>query len=237
MNLIVCLHDNPLNGQEFDPLLPLLKEQGFQAVVHKRPVQGSKLEPLLQSINATAKVSGGGPFSLVAYSWGAYLALAYLKRYPENLKSLVLLNPIVVADSRDDRPSKALLSTPLLSSLVLRWRCRSLASIFLKKRFAPQDAPVDVRSSVEPFLSQGQIWRGEAAYHNLLREKPLVPNFEGISVPVKVIFGEEDCVAPKEEQLFVLGKLQNMRTVTIPGAGHALPWTHASQISHEIIAV
>ena len=146
MNLLVCLHDNPLSGQEFDPLLPLLKERGFHVVVHKRPPQGSKLEPLLQSISATAKVSGGGPFGLIAYSWGAYLALAYLKRYPENLKGLLLLNPLVVADALENRPSKALLATPLLSSMVLRWRCRSLAATFLADRFAPQKPPSDVRS-------------------------------------------------------------------------------------------
>ncbi|MCE5319022.1 MAG: alpha/beta hydrolase [Parachlamydia sp.] len=228
MRLMVCLHDNPLNGQEFEPLLPLLKERGIQAVVHKRPIKGSKLEPLLQSIHATAKVSGGGSFGLIAYSWGAYLALAYLKQFPENVTSLVLLNPQLVAEKR---PEQILLATPLLRTLVLKWRCRSLASGFVSRTFAPDFPPAETRAGMESFLAQAQVWKGEAAYQELLKEKPLSTDFSGIQIPVKALFGKQDCVAPIEAQLPILEKLPRLDAVLVPDAGHALPWTHSTLVA------
>lgn len=235
MNLLVCLHDNPLNGQEFDPLLPFLTARGFDAVVHKRPIKGSKLEPLLQSVTATAKVSGAASFGLLAYSWGAYLALAYLKRYPENVKGVVLINPLMVAQEDLSRPGKALLATPLLRTLVLRWRCRALASTFLTRNFSPAVPHAETRLNLESFLSQAQIWRGEAAYHELMKEKPLQNDFEGIQTPVRVLFGKQDCVAPIEAQLPILEKLARMDARVIPDAGHALPWTHPALVAEEVL--
>lgn len=234
MNLLVCLHDNPLNGQEFEPLLPLLKQRGFQAVVHKRPIKGCKLEPLLQSVSATAKVSGGGPFGLIAYSWGAYLALAYLKRYPENVTSLVLLNPRLVAEPVNQQPGKVLLATPLLRSLVFKWRCRTLAAAFLRKSFAPDVPPTETRAGLEPFLSQALVWRGEAVYQELMREKPLSGDFAGIQIPVKVLFGQQDTVAPIETQLPILERLPRMDPVLVADAGHALPWTHPMLVANAV---
>ncbi len=235
MNLIVCLHDNPLNGQEFDPLLPLLKARGFEAVVHKRPTRCSQLEPLLQSITATAKVSGGGRFGLVAYSWGAYLALAYLKSYPENVTGLVLINPLLTPQERDDRPGKALLATPLLRSLVLRWRCRALAATFVTRSFAPDAPSASIRTGIESFLSQAQVWRGESAYHELMKEKPLHHHFNAIHTPVKVLFGKQDLVAPIDLQLPILEKLSQMNALIVPEAGHALPWTHPILVADEVL--
>lgn len=232
---MVCLHDNPLNGQEFEPLLPHLQTRGFDTVIHKRPIKGSKLEPLLQSVTATAKVSGGGPFGLIAYSWGAYLALAYLKRFPEHVKGVLLINPLLVADKEKGLPSRALLATPLVRTLVLRCRCRGLASSFLTKNFAPHAPHSDTRRTLESFLSQAQVWRGEAAYHELMCEKPLTADFSAIQTPVRVLFGKQDLVAPIDPQLSLLEKLSGLHARVVPDAGHALPWTHPQLVAEEAL--
>ena len=117
---LVCLHGNPSDGQEFEPLLPALRDKGFNPVVHKRPIRGSKLEPLLQSVSATAKVSGGSPFGLLAYSWGAYLALSYLKRFPENVLGTILINPLLVDRQPLTISRKILLGIPLVRALSLK---------------------------------------------------------------------------------------------------------------------
>jgi lipase len=231
MRLLICLHGNPLNGQEFAPLLPLFKEKGYQAVVHKRPIRGSKLEPLLQSISATAKVSGGAPFDLVAYSWGAYLALAYLLRYPENVSSLLLLNPLLVADPQVNRPRKVLLATPLLRTLVLKRKGRSLATAFLQKNFYPDPLPDELFKELVPYLSQALVWRGEAAYQKLMLEKPLPCDISGIKTPISLLFGEHDRVASMKTQLTLLQRVSNLQSQVIAGAGHALPWTHPTLVA------
>lgn len=234
MKMLICLHGNPLQGQEFDPLLSELTNNGFHPIIHKRPIKGSKLEPLLQSINSTAKVSGGGPFALVAYSWGAYLALAYLHRFPENVTGILLINPLVV----DHRPLSAavnlLMATPLLRSIVLRLRSRSMAAAYVRRTFAPQEPTQEVRAKLESFLSQVQIWRGAAAYKKLMMTAPLSEQVEKSSVPIRVLYGEKDHVAPMEEQKPVIERFGRPTSTIVPEAGHALPWTHPALILEEI---
>lgn len=233
MKMLVCLHGNPLS-QEFDPLLPQLQEMGISPVIHKRPVKGSKLEPLLQSISATAKVSGGGPFALLAYSWGAYLAMAYMRRFPENVTGALFINPMLVDKTSISLPSQIMLATPVLRSLILRIRSRSMAAAFVKRIFNPEEPTPEVKGHLEMYLANTQIWRGVASYKKLMLAKPLPDQISEIKVPVHALFGDKDLVAPQALQMPMLQNLPKLSNDTLSGGGHALMWTHSDRILQEI---
>jgi pimeloyl-ACP methyl ester carboxylesterase len=234
MKMLLCLHGNPLNGQEFESLLPELQKNGYHPIIHKRPIRGSQLEPLLQSINATAKVSGGGPFGLLAYSWGAYLALAYLQRFPENLTGVLLINPLLVDKNSRGLGSKLVFGTPLLRTVVLKFLRRKMAANYISKIFYPKEPSQEVKNELQTYLANSSVWRGAAAYKKLMIEKPLSKESSVFQIPLKVLFGEKDEFAPKKEQLQVLQNLNDPSFKTIPLAGHALPWSHQSLILDEI---
>lgn len=234
MKKLVFLHGNPLNGQEFDPILPLLQKEGYNTIVHKRPLKGSKLEPLLQSINATVKVSGGGPFGLVAYSWGAYLALAYLHRFPENVTSVLLINPLLVDRKPISFVAKMMLSIPILRSIVLKFLNRKMVNEYINKTFYPKDPPEETRKQLQAFLSFSSIWRGAAVYKKLMLLKPLSKEFSSSQTPIIALFGAQDEVAPKSVQMEVLQNLNRVCFDTIANAGHALPWSHPDLIMEKI---
>lgn len=230
MTMLLLLHSNPLEGQEFEPLIPLLQKKGYNPVIHKRPMKGSKLEPLLQSINSTAKVSGGGRFGLIAYSWGAYLALAYLNRFPENVSQVILINPKLIEDYEETLTNKIILATPLLRTLVLKWRSRKLSKSYVSERFQPYEASSEVKQVLEPYLSQALVWRGAASYRKLMKKQPLPEQFVESNVPITVLFGENDRIAPPCDQLPILRKLKNVEEEIVPQAGHSIPWTHPQLI-------
>jgi pimeloyl-ACP methyl ester carboxylesterase len=234
MKKLVCIHGNPLNGQEFESLIPRLQKIGYQPVLHKRPLKSSKLEPLLQSINATIKLAGGGPFILVAYSEGAYLALAYWRRFPENVEGILLINPIAV----DHRPLtlgfRTLLKTPLIRSIVLKFRSRKLAAAYIHRIFDPTEPSVETRTALQSFLGQSQVWRTETSYKKLMLSSPLNNQFPKEPIPVRALFGDKDHLAQKEEQMFLLKQIPSLKCVSVPNAGHALPWTHEEKIVEEL---
>jgi pimeloyl-ACP methyl ester carboxylesterase len=235
MKMLICLHGNPLQGQEFDPIASSLEKAGYQPIIHKRPLKGClHLEPLIQSINATAKVSGGGTFGLVAYSWGAYLALSYLRRFPENVTGVLLINPLLVDKKPPSLCSRLLLSTPLLRTFILKLKCRKMAMDYIDKTFFPEKPSEEIRTSLYAFLAQGAVWRGAAAYKKLMITTPLPNDFPSLQIPIQVLFGEKDEVAPKLEQIQLLQTLNNLHLITLPSAGHALPWTHAQYVIQEI---
>jgi pimeloyl-ACP methyl ester carboxylesterase len=238
MKMLICLHGNPLQGQEFDLLLPALKEKGFHPIVHRRPLKGAKLESLLQSINATAKVSGGGPFSFLAYSWGAFLALAYLSRFPENVKSLVLVNPFLIDPLEKESKKKNFLDqVPLMRSMVMRFKKRSRTIAYIRETFDPLEPSEQLKQSLHSFLTQAHVWKGAHLYKKLMKQPLLSENFSGIQIPVKVLFGEQDQLAPSQEQLEVLRCLPNVQFKFIKAAGHSLPWTHTHHILEEVEAL
>lgn len=234
MKTLVCLHGNPSEGLEFSPLLPALRDKGFNPVVHRRPIRGSKLEPLLQSISATAKVSGGSPFGLLAYSWGAYLALSYLKRFPENITGIVLINPLLVDHKPLTVRRRILLGVPLLRTISLKIGIRSFANDYLQTMFLPHIPSEPIKKYMEPFLYQSLVWRGAASYKQLMQQTPLPEHFKGITNPVFALFGEQDAAAPYKPQLDILQRLPQGAWTRIKGAGHALPWTNPQTIIDRI---
>lgn len=234
MKMLIGLHGNPLNGQEFESLVPELENKGYQFVLHKRPLKGCiQLEPLIQSINATAKVSGGGPFGLVAYSWGAYLALAYLHRFPENVTGVLLINPLLTDKKSLPLSTRLLLSTPILRPIVLKLKSRKLASEYIDTVFYPEIPADDVRKNLMTYLSYGYVWKAAAAYKKLMLKTPLA-SLSSVNIPVRVLFGEEDKVAPKLEQMPYMQTMNQLHLTTLPHVGHAIPWIHSSLIIDEI---
>jgi pimeloyl-ACP methyl ester carboxylesterase len=234
MKKLVCIHGNPLNGQEFESLIPKLQQIGYQPVLHKRPLKSSKLEPLLQSINATVKLAGGGPFTLVAYSEGAYLALAYWRRFPENVNGILLINPIAVDHKPLTLGFRTLLKTPLVRSIVLKFRSRKLAAAYIHRIFDPLEPSVETRTSLQAFLGHSQVWRTETSYKKLMLSSPLKNQFPQETIPVRALFGEKDHLAQKDEQMTLLQQISSLKCITVPGAGHALPWTHEETIIEEL---
>lgn len=233
--MLLCLHGNPLQGQEFEHLFPKLREKGILPVLHKRPIKGTQLEPLIQSVSATAKLSGSSPFGLLAYSWGAYLALAYLRRFPENVTHVMLVNPLLtIPKPLFSKPSQVILKAPIIRNLAYKFRNRSMASAYVESRFTPHKPPAEIRSRLLLDLSQAPTWRGERTYQKMMVTLPLSQNFGEFTIPVRVLVGVEDDVAPFEDQWKVLENFPNCSLKKIKGAGHALPWTHSDLILREI---
>jgi pimeloyl-ACP methyl ester carboxylesterase len=233
--MLVFLPGNPLDGREFELIVKELEKADYQCLIHKRPIKGSKLEPLLQSINAITKVSGGGSFGLAAYSWGAYLALSYLKRFPENVTDVLLINPLLADTSPLPWTQRIVLKTPILRSLLLKFLSKKKASKYLEKIFSPQNPSEEIKKNLHAFLSQAVVWRGEYAYKKLMSTNPLSKeSLVDVKVPVRVLFGAEDPAAPKEGQMPILQKCPTLSFDTIPSTGHSLPWTHPKLLIEEI---
>jgi pimeloyl-ACP methyl ester carboxylesterase len=234
MKKLICFPSNPLNGQEFDHLLKDFELLRFQTTIHKRPLTGSKLESLIQSIHATAKLEGDAPITLVGYSWGAYLAMAYLKRFPENVEGVLLINPLLTDNHPLSRKEKFLFATPILRSLILKFRGKKLANRCLNSFFAPSVPPQELNSLLMPSLLPSKVWRGAACYKKMMHQHPLPNDFSEIQVPIRILCGESDQVAHSEEQLALLKSIESMNVKIISSAGHALLWTHQEEVLVEL---
>ena len=55
---------------------------------------GSLLSQWIDDIEAIRQSSSIHQFTMIGHSWGGLMALLYAKRYPDNVKQLILLNPV-----------------------------------------------------------------------------------------------------------------------------------------------
>jgi non-heme chloroperoxidase len=63
------------------------------------------------------------------------------------------------------------------------------------------------------------------------------PDLKNIDVPVLIVHGDADRILPYEVTAKRLEKLiSNSRLVTLAGAPHGIPWTHADEINQELLA-
>lgn len=108
---ILVLHGGP--GGDFRYLMPLrglayryrliFYDQRGTGLSPRTPPAELQLEQYLQDLHAFVEhFSRDGPLSLFGHSWGAYIALQYVARYPENIHKLLLAAPFI-----PDMPTRA----------------------------------------------------------------------------------------------------------------------------------
>jgi pimeloyl-ACP methyl ester carboxylesterase len=165
---------------------------------------------------------------VVGHSWGTLVALALGLRYPEDVKSLVLLSGYYFPTLRLDVPALAAPALPLLGTL---WRYtlspllgRLMWSSTARKMFSP--APVSRRFGRFPrwmSLRPSQL-RASAAEAALM-----VPAVAGLSrryrelrAPAVIVAGDGDRIVSAKQSRRLNDTLPRSELTVIPAAGHML---------------
>lgn len=99
---VVLLHAWPLDERMWDPLLPALREAGFEAFVPRLYGRGGSIDAWAAQILDEVD----GPFVAVGASMGGYTALALARRAPERVLGIVLAGSRADADSGERRDAR-----------------------------------------------------------------------------------------------------------------------------------
>lgn len=190
-----------------------------------------QLEELLKAVDVTE------PAVVLGYSMGGVIAVAYADARPERVKRLILIAPAGLGLVLG-RLARLVQNVPVLGDwlmLVLGTRMlrggidRSLPVSGQVRDIADwQAAEYDRRGTLPAVLSSQRniLAQDQAELHRRIGQSGL---------PVLAIWGEEDRVIP----LTALGRLaeanHGARQVALPGAGHALPYTHPREILETIM--
>jgi len=99
---VVLLHAWPLDERMWDPLLPALREAGFEPVAPRLYGRGGSIDGWAAQILGEVE----GPLVAVGASMGGYTALALARRAPERVLGIVLAGSRADADSGERRASR-----------------------------------------------------------------------------------------------------------------------------------
>ncbi|AXA36097.1 MAG: alpha/beta hydrolase [Candidatus Sumerlaea sp.] len=153
-------------------------------------------------------------------SMGGYIAFEFWRRYPARVAGMILCDTRAEADTPEARENRRQMIE----------RVRREGTGFLAQ-FASEKLVGKTTREKNPGLVQAVAqWATEApaetvigALHALASRPDSTDTLHTISVPVLLLFGEEDIVTPPECGERMLNGLPNARMHLVPAAGHLSP--------------
>lgn len=163
--LIVALHGNPGTIADFEAIFQRLElDKKVDTVIHHRPSAGADLHWLAMDIERIVMRHPASEITLLAYSWGCYLACHWLSISKFKISRLIFISPTVIAENRISPLAVAITRLPLVGSLVLKKIAQKKSPEFIAKSFHPiKPSPKDY-AFIYNELNNADIWKGAIHY-------------------------------------------------------------------------
>jgi len=231
---VLLLHGFPLDGAMWSgvarllaPRLRVLKPDlpGRE----NTPAEADGMEGYADFVEAVLRELPA-PVGLVGFSMGGYVALALMKRRPEKIRALSLVDTRAAADDESGKAKR--------DEAIAKVRAEGVRAI--------------ADSMVEKLLAHDSLRKGELVERvrrimlrqdpktveadlKAMKERPDSRDFlPEISVPTLVVVGEQDVLTPPAEAREMAAAIPGARLVTIPEAGHLTPMERPKAVAEAL---
>ena len=181
---------------------------------------GSTLEDLAGELGKASAGEAPGSVLVVGESFGGMVALAYVLRFPERVRRLMLVNAFPYYRRRV-RIRLARLLAPLLSLTAARSIKGAIIERVLEREGILEADRQQYRDIIDTIDLKGYRHR-----LRLVQEVDLRPQLALVAVPTVLLAGGCDKVVPSlVEARFMAARIPQARVLEFPDAGHALLMT------------
>lgn len=237
--LIVALHGNPGNITDFDSVIEELGIDGkADAIIHHRPLAGMNIHKLVVDIEENIASFKKREITVIAYSWGCYLACRWLAISKLNISKMIFISPTLIAENPVSPFAVIITKIPILGNLILNRIAKTKSIEFIEKCFYPQIPSPQNQALLYNQLNSPVIWKGAINYKHQQQKIGIAGLKKFDDIKVIVVRGELDSSVNRLVQENALRTLSldggKVRMHEIKNAGHALLWTHAKQIAQII---
>ncbi len=231
---LALLHGFPLDGRMWEQQLASLSDR-YRVIVPDLPGFGRSrleaaftIESLADDVHELLKALEALPSALAGLSMGGYVALAYVKKYPTDLRALALVDTKAEADSPQAREGRQ-----KMIELVRTSGPRAVADAMQPKMLSPDTIshrPQQVRALREMMENcpDATIENALAAMRDRRDFTNVLPS---ITVPTLIVVGESDAITPPEVAQAMGRAIPSSEVVVIRGAGHMSPLEQPEQVS------
>lgn len=160
------------------------------------------------------------PAVICGLSMGGYVALAYLRQYPEQVAGLVLANTKATADSREAKEGR-----DKNIALAQEKGADAIAEAMLPKMLAPKTYTTnpELAAQVKRIMASATV-PGIVGALGAMRDRPdSITTLEQFELPTLIIAGADDQLMPMAEQEKMKRAARNSTLVVISDAGHLSP--------------
>lgn len=150
-------------------------------------------------------------------SMGGYAALAFVRRHPQRLAGLVLLDTRAGADTEEAKAGRATLAAKVLaegaSAAVSAFLPKLLGETTKRERLA-------LVTGLEERILATSPQAIADALHGLAARPDSRPTLATVRVPTLVLVGAEDVLTPPDESEAMAAAIPGARLEVVPRAGH-----------------
>jgi 3-oxoadipate enol-lactonase len=240
---VVLLHGFPLDNSMWDAQLAALGDApgtpyrviapDLRGFGQSRSDMPFTLESLADDIHALLSAVAALPTVLVGLSMGGYVALAYAKKYPADLRGLVLVDTKAEADTTEGKTGRQ-----KMIELARKEGSKAVADQMMPKMLA-KDAAEQRPQQAQALRRIMEACPPKTIEHALaaMRDRPdRSGELPSIKVPTLILVGESDAITPPNVAEAMARKIPGAQLVTVQGAGHMSPMEQPEQVNRAIKA-
>lgn len=234
---LVLVHGFPLDRTLWAGQLDGLKDIRRVVAVDLRGRGKSNADPdgwsvdlYADDVAETIDSLGSEPVDVAGLSLGGYVVFALLRRHPEKVRSVILIDT-----KAGDDPPEAKEAREKTAAAAREQGTMAIAETLIPKLVSP-GASEEVKKKA---LSMSKNTAGETAAADALvmRDRPDSTHDLGtIKVPAIVIHGEDDQLMPVAGAKEMAELIPGAKFVTIPQAGHLAPLENPSAVNDALRA-
>lgn len=240
---VVLLHSSGLSGRQWRRLAQGLTGRGLRAVVPDLTGHGASTawpEPTPFDFHTdverlVAILEAEGPAHVVGHSYGALAGLLAALATPRQVRSLVLFEPVAfgVLDPATDAGALA-----ELASVESRWGEGASEHDRWLRTFVEYWGGAGAWSALRDearaeFRRVG--WVVREGVRTLMEDRTPPSAYAALGCPVRVLTGESSTLAARTVAARLAQVIPDAKVITIPGAGHMGPLTHAEIVNGAIL--
>ena len=179
------------------------------------------------------RVLAGAPprFALAGLSMGGYVALEILRRAPERVAKLALLDTQARADTEEARSRRRGLMQLAEKGEFKGVSLRLMPFFIHRDRLGDRELTGTVQAMAESVGREGFL-RQQAA---IMARPDSRPDLPAIACPTLVLAGREDAVTPPERQHEMATAIPDATLVLLPRCGHMAPLERPGAVARQLL--
>lgn len=231
---VVLLHGFPLDSRIFSEQVQALSDRHRVITIDLRGFGQSKdtktftLESLADDVHELLHQIGALPCVLGGLSMGGYVSLAYVKKYPTDLKGLMLIDTRAEGDTPEGRAAR-----DKMIELARTKGAKAVADQMLPKMLAPEEASrrPGVARQLQTIMEACPALTIEHALAAMRDRDDHTESLPSIAVPTLIIVGDQDAITPPAVAEKMHATIPRSKLELIRGAGHLSTMEQPNQVT------
>lgn len=171
------------------------------------------------------------PVAIAGLSMGGYVALEFVRQFPQRVKALGLFSTRAAADTPEQAAGRMKLVDKLRTEGIEVLMTASLPKLIGRTTAASKPGLVkDVETMIRAASPDGVIDALRAMAQR--RDSTLI--LPGLACPVLIVAGEEDALIPAQESQGMAKAIKNATLEIIPQAGHLANLEQPEEFHHRV---